>query len=350
MILPDREHAPSRYGGRAVPAAMVRVGVTGAAGFIGGALVQYLTDSGYEVRGVDNLTGPMAVLRPGIDVLQTDVRGPAALDHLRDCDVVLHLAAVSGVIACAERPEASAAINLGSTNTLARWCAGRRIPLAFASSFAVVGVPDQLPITEETPAKPTHEYARQKAAGEEIVRGHATRSGVPMAILRMSNVYGRYVADGHPIAKGNVLNAFAEQAPHGALRVNAPGTQRRDYIHLVDVLAHWEATVRFLLAAKRPSRGFTFNVASGETATVLDLAGRVAERWAALHPEAAKLDVQVVPNPRGSIELLQPEFEVRRAETDKLLGVTCTRTLATSIDPVLTGADMYEKPAPRSAK
>lgn len=329
---------------------MVRVGVTGAAGFIGGALVQYLTDSGYEVRGVDNLTGPMAVLRPGVDVLQADLRGPAALDHLRDCQVVLHLAAVSGVIACAERPEASAAVNLGSTNTLARWCAGRRIPLAFASSFAVVGIPDQLPITEETPPKPTHEYARQKAGGEDLVRGHATKSGVPMAILRMSNVYGRYVADGHPIAKGNVLNAFAEQAPHGTLRVNAPGTQRRDYIHLMDVLAHWEATVRFLLAAKPPSRTFTFNVASGETATVLDLAGQVAARWAALHPDAAKLDIQVVPNPRGAIELLQPEFEVRRAETEKALGVKVAHALAGSIDPVLAGTDMYEKPAARAAK
>lgn len=328
---------------------MVRVGVTGAAGFIGGALVQYLLDGGYEVRGVDNLTGPMAVLRPGVEIQQVDVRGPAALDFLRDCHVVLHLAAVSGVIACAERPEASASVNLGSTNTLARWCAGRHIPLAFASSLAVVGVPDQLPITEETPAKPTHEYARQKARGEEIVRGYAAKSGVPMAILRMSNVYGRYVADGHPIAKGNVLNAFAEQAPRGALRVNAPGTQRRDYIHLVDVLAHWEAVVRFLVAAKRPSHAFTFNVASGESATVIDLAGRVAARWGALHPEAAKLEVQVVPNPRGSIELLQPEFEVRRAETGRLLGVKCAHALDGSIDAVLSGADMYERPVARPA-
>lgn len=328
---------------------MVRVGVTGAAGFIGGALVQYLAEAGHEVRGVDNLTGPMGVVRPGADLLQADVRGPAALDHLRECQVVLHLAAVSGVIACAERPEASASVNLGSTNTLARWCAGRHIPLAFASSFAVVGIPEKLPITEETPAKPTHEYARQKAQGEEIVRGYAGKSGVPMAILRMSNVYGRYVADGHPIAKGNVLNAFAEQAPRGVLRVNAPGTQRRDYIHLVDVLAHWEATVRFLAAAKRPSRAFTFNVASGESATVLDLAGMVSARWSALHPVGPKLETQVVPNPRGSIELLQPEFEVSRAETERLLGVTCGHTLAGSLDAVLSGADMYEKPAARPA-
>ncbi|MCI4336092.1 MAG: NAD(P)-dependent oxidoreductase [Thermoplasmata archaeon] len=328
---------------------MVRVGVTGAAGFLGGALVQYLADRGYEVRGLDNLTGPMQVVRPAAQLLRADVREPAGLDHLVGCQVVLHLAAVSGVVACAERPEASAAVNLGSTNTLARWCGGRGIPLAFASSFAVVGVPDALPITEQTPAKPTHEYARQKAQCEEIVRGYSTRSGVPMAILRMSNVYGRYTAEEHPVAKGNVLNAFAEQAPRGALRVNAPGTQRRDYIHLMDVMAHWEATVRYLLAVKRPGPPVTFNVASGETATVLDLAGRVAARWQALHPDAAKLEISIVPNPRGSIELLQPEFEVSRVETERVLGVKCSHDLASSLDAVLGGADMYERPAPLPA-
>jgi UDP-glucose 4-epimerase len=314
---------------------MAKVGVTGATGFIGGALVPRLAADRHELVLIDDLSGPIRVRHDRWPADRSDFADASTLSRLEECDVVLHLAAVSGVVACADDPTGSARVNVAGTERLAAWCRSEGIPLAFASSFAVVGIPERLPITEETPARPTHEYARQKAAGEELIRGASGRDGVPTAVLRMSNVYGVYRAGDQLVAKGNVINAFAGQARTGVLLVNAPGTQRRDFIHLDDVLDHWAAAANWLADTRRRPDSVTVNVASGETATMLEISMRVARAWRATHPVAPDLQVRIVPNPRGSIELLQPEFAVDRSATERLLGVRCRRNLDEAIPDVL---------------
>jgi len=152
---------------RAVP----RVGVTGSSGFIGGALVPRLAAEGYSLELVDNHTGPLRVDYAQWPVTELDFAGPEALQRLGRCDVVLHLGAVSGVMACAEDPSGSARVNIAGTQRLVDECRARKIPVVFASSFAVVGHPEHLPVTEDTPARPTHEYARQKATGSRSCSG-----------------------------------------------------------------------------------------------------------------------------------------------------------------------------------
>lgn len=314
---------------------MATIGVTGAAGFIGGALVPYLAHRGHRLRLVDNLTGPLQVLHANHPVERVDILDDRAWSILESADVVLHLAAVSGVMACADDPVGSRAVNIDGTRKLVHRCREAHKPLAFASSFAVVGIPERLPITEATPPRPTHEYARQKAEGEELVRAAAGPDGAAVGVLRMSNVYGRYAAEGRTVAKGNVLNAFAKQAAEeGVLKVSAPGTQRRDYIHLFDVLAHWEALARYLATPGRAREAHVFNAASAESATVLDIAGKVTSHWRNRFPDRP-IETRIVPNPRGAIELLQPEFEVDRRWTEHELSVRCAHTLEGSIDGLL---------------
>lgn len=325
---------------------MPTVGVTGATGFIGGALIPRLAADGHHLVLVDDFSGPIRVVHERWPVEPMDFAGPKSLARLEECDVVLHLAAVSGVVACANDPIGSARVNEAGTATLAAWCRDHGVALAFASSFAVVGVPARLPVTEQTEARPTHEYARQKAKGEQLVRAASGFGGVPTAVVRMSNVYGAYRVGNRTVAKGNVINAFGAQAAAGSLSVNAPGTQRRDFIHLDDVLDHWAAAARWLSTIARPPEAVTFDVASGETATMFEIAERVQRAWAQLHPESAALEVKVVPNPRGAIELLQPEFAVSRAWTEATLGVRCRRSLNDGIPEVLRQLEM----APASAR
>ena len=292
---------------------------------------------GHSLLLVDDLSGPVSAVHPDAPVMRMDIREPATLSAFRTCDVILHLAASSGVMACAQDPAGTQAVNVEATRRLGDWAHAHKVSIAFASSFAVVGVREMLPITESTPTKPTHEYARQKAEGERILKT-LTKHGPGGAILRMSNVYGRYQVGDRVIAKGNVLNLFAEQAKSGVLKVFAPGTQRRDFIHLDDVVAHWVAVAEQLGESRRRKEVPIYNVASGESRSVLSLAEQFAKEWERRVPGGDPLSVEVVTNPRGAVELLQDEFEVSRAWTERSLGVRCRRTLASTMPELILRA------------
>ena len=131
------------------------------------------------------------------------------------------------------------------------------------------------------------------------------------------------------------MQLFAHQALEGRLSVNAPGTQRRDFVHIQDVVAHWGAIARFLLSTTAPRGATTFNVASGEAYSVLEVAEKVVRCFHQLHPEAPPLRVEVVANPRGGVELIEPEFAVSRTETERLLGLRCRETVDSALPSIL---------------
>jgi nucleoside-diphosphate-sugar epimerase len=298
-------------------------------------LVPALANLKHDLVLVDNRTGPIRVEWPSWPALAADFQSAEGLRALSDCDVILHLAAVSGVMACAQNPMETSRTNVEGTRRLLEQCRDHRIPVAFASSLAVVGSPERLPVSEDTPPRPTHEYARQKAEGERLTRALAQEAGVTSAVLRMSNVYGSYTAGPKSIAKGNVLTLFLSQARSGRLTVNAPGTQRRDFVHIEDVLAHWTAVVRWLCAPGAPCTGPTFNVASGESYSVLEIAALVRDLEARLRPSQGPVAVAVVPNPREGIELVDPEFTVTRAGTERVLGVRCSHRVTEFLESSL---------------
>ncbi len=313
------------------------IGVTGATGFIAGALIPALAADGHELLLVDDRSGPTTVERPDFPVPKADFASEESLDRLSASDLILHLAAISGVMACAQEPAASARVNVEGTRRLYEMCLREQIPVAFASSFAVVGAPESLPVTERTPARPTHEYARQKAAGELLTRELAEKGKFGTAVLRQSNVYGFYMAGERRVTKSNVLEMFARQIPSGRLRVNAPGTQRRDFIHILDVVAHWQAAVRWLVGRGASARAATFSVASGEAFSVLELADRVVRSVPRLRPDLPVPVAEIVPNPREGIELIEPGFSIDPAETERVLSVRCAHRLDDELPGILGG-------------
>lgn len=295
------------------------LGITGAAGYVGGAIAARARAKGWEVVGVDDHSGPIASVHPAFEAVRADFASPAGLKALSSADVLLHLAAVSGVVACAENPAATRRVNVEGTGRLLVWCRERRIPVAFASSLAVVGSPKEMPVTEETAPGPTHEYARQKTEGEAAVEALNSR-GVPAFSVRMSNIYGTYRANGRDVAKGNVLNAFVDQAKQGTLRVNAPGTQRRDFLHVEDAAQGWLALARMLKERTTPPVP-RFLFARGRSYSILEVAEAVRSAWTKARPGTPVPRVEVVPNPRGAIELLDERFEVDPRRTWNALGM-----------------------------
>jgi UDP-glucose 4-epimerase len=227
--------------------------VTGGCGFIGVALVQSLGDEGgHTVRIVDNLrvgtredlravcefveaspggVGPMVSGSPVELVVGDILDEELALRAAEGADVIVHLAANTGVAPSVEDPRADCLANvIGTLNYLeaARHNDVRRF--IFASSGATVGEVKP-PIHEEIPPHPVSPYGASKLSGEAYCSAYLRTFGVETVSLRFGNVYGPLSSH-----KNSVIARFIKRAIRGeVLEIYGDGTQTRDFIHVEDL-------------------------------------------------------------------------------------------------------------------
>jgi nucleoside-diphosphate-sugar epimerase len=172
--------------------------VTGATGFIGGALAHSLLESGWEV---------CALIRPGsrgrlanperFQIVEADLgqpeRIPAYLSEAR-ADVWVHAAAIRN--RWGTRPEAYFTANVAATQALLEAAAGRTQRFVYLSSVGVTGRPGVLGIDETFPIRvsTTWDYHSSKAAGEKITREYGNQ--LETVVVRPTITYGPGDADG----------------------------------------------------------------------------------------------------------------------------------------------------------
>jgi len=246
---------------------MTTVVVTGSAGFIGSHLCDHLLAEGHRVIGVDNMaTGrrenlAAAETRAGaFTFVGMDIRDLALLDlfERHRPEVVMHLAAQSGVRPSLEDPDHDASINIvGSLNVLrcAAATGARKIVYA-ASGGTIYGEPADLPV-EETQANGSHPrspYGISKKVVLEYLDLYADQRSLDFTALALGNVYGpRQDPDG----EAGVISIFASAMLSGRQpTVFGDGEQTRDYVYVSD-------TVRaFVLAIERGSR-MVMNIGTG---------------------------------------------------------------------------------------
>jgi UDP-glucose 4-epimerase len=219
----------------------VRWLITGGCGFVGCALIRRLTaDDANGVRVLDNLvagaredlekaTGRCAA----IDPITADVRdAPVVSEAARGCDVIVHLAASTGVQPSVEDPQFDCAVNvLGTLNVLeaARHHAVRQV--VFASSGALIGECDP-PIHEDKPARPVSPYGASKLAGEGYCSAYYHTFGIKTVALRFGNVYGPGSAH-----KESAVARFTKRAlARLPLEIYGDGGQTRDFIFVEDLV------------------------------------------------------------------------------------------------------------------
>jgi nucleoside-diphosphate-sugar epimerase len=164
----------------------VRALVTGAAGFLGAALVRALAARGDAVRAL--VRGPSEDLElPGVEVKVGDATDPGSLrDAVRGMDVVFHLAGVRR----ATDPDEFLRVNAGSTRAALDAClatAPRLTRFVLAGSLTAAG-PSRTPRREDEPLAPIEPYGISKAEAERIARGYADR--LPVAIARPPRIMG----------------------------------------------------------------------------------------------------------------------------------------------------------------
>ncbi|HAL31034.1 MAG TPA: UDP-glucose 4-epimerase [Coriobacteriia bacterium] len=262
----------------------MRVVVTGGAGFIGGNLIHALLGGGAEVTVIDDLsTGSMDNVHPAAAFRCLDVLSPETAQAISDArpDVVIHLAAQVSVAASLADPAFDRAVNVDGTRAVAEAAvaAGARRVLS-ASSAAVYGEPQELPLTETSPTAPAVPYGTSKLEAEGVLAEVLRPAGVDFASLRFANVYGpRQRAEG----EGGVVAEFASRMARGETPVIfGSGSQTRDFIYVADVVnaCVLAATHEGVLAHPGVS-GPAYNISTGTATSVNMLAEglRVAMRY-----------------------------------------------------------------------
>lgn len=254
----------------------MKVLVTGSAGFIGSNLTEDCVKKGWEVVGVDNfatsdirMSDPERFNGPGLySFARMDINDTERLAHLmKGCDAVFHLAALPRVPYSVAHPiETNEANTNGTLSVLeaSRQSGVKRV--MFSCSSSIFGGVDVHPTPESMPMKPLSPYALQKATGAEYCRLYSKLYGLETAVLIYYNVYGKYQTPAG--AYSSVITAFFDAAVNGKkCRIDGDGLQSRDFCHVDNVVR------ANMLAATYDGKlfGERFNIANGETHSVLDI-------------------------------------------------------------------------------
>lgn len=251
--------------------------VTGGAGFIGSHLVHMLLEQGHAIRVLDNLSSgkpeSLGIHRGAVELIVGDVRdGDSVARAAQGSDAIIHLAAMVSVVQSVEQPRLCYENNLiGTLNVLdaARQSDIQRVVLA--STCAVYGDTEKLPVSEADPTAPVSPYAATKLAAEQACQLYSRLYGVETVALRFFNVYGPRQDPASPYAA--VVPRFIAALRSGQQpTIYGDGLQTRDFIAVSDIArALWTATIAPDIA------GEVFNVGRGESHSVLDLVEALGE-------------------------------------------------------------------------
>ncbi|HEY2286481.1 MAG TPA: NAD-dependent epimerase/dehydratase family protein [Streptosporangiaceae bacterium] len=307
----------------------MRILITGAAGFIGSHVADAALAAGHDVRGLDSLAPAVHAGRPGYwpddaELVIGDVRDPGAVRQALDgVDAVCHQAALVGLGVDLSDLAPYCDVNVTGTAVLLEAMGALGVPrLVLASSMVAYGegrydcpahgpvrppARDRAdleqgrfeprcpacgadlrtaPVPESAPLDPRNTYAVSKVAQEQLAGVWASLTGGGAVALRYHNVYGPRMPRDTPYSGVAAIFRSALEAGQ-APRVFEDGGQQRDFVHVSDVAAANLAALDAVTAGLAGPAGQlrAYNVASGEPATIGQMAAALAEAFGGPAPE-----------------------------------------------------------------
>ena len=248
-----------------VTPSMVRVVVTGAAGFIGAHVARCLEQRGHSVVRTDVRApaGNDGGWRPA-----NLMRYPELVELTRTADAVCHLGGLGDVYAASSDPALAMSVNaVGTTSLLEASKRNGVRRFIFASTWEVYGLPQYQPIDELHPCSPSHPYSISKLAGDLITQEYNHQGSLNTVVLRLGTAFG-------PNMRRNaVIPAFILRALSGhPVEIHGTGNQFRQFTHVRDVAS------AFALALEAESPEPVYNIISHERVSVRDLAVMIGQR------------------------------------------------------------------------
>lgn len=244
--------------------------VTGAAGFIGSHLCEYLIEKGLKVLGIDNFMDyyPRSIKELNLadfrehqnfEFIEASLLEVDLVDLLDGVDAVFHQSAQAGVRASwGKNFKIYADNNVLATQMLLEACKVRPVKkFVYASSSSIYGDTTDLPMCESSLPCPVSPYGVSKLAAEHLCCLYYKNFGVPTVSLRYFTVYGpRQRPD---MAFHRFFRWALEDKP---LKVYGDGEQSRDFTHVDDIVeANW-------LAFEKASPGEVLNIGGGSRVTL----------------------------------------------------------------------------------
>ncbi|CAA9413928.1 MAG: UDP-glucose 4-epimerase [uncultured Rubrobacteraceae bacterium] len=258
----------------------MRLLVTGGAGYVGSVVASQLLEEGHEVDVLDDLSkGHRDAVPEGARLVEGSLLDEAFVAETLagGFDGVLHFAALSLVAESVEEPERYYRNNVGGALNLLEAMGEAGVPrLVFSSTAAVYGEPEEVPIPETAPTKPTNPYGSSKLAVDRLIGHVAQARGLSATSLRYFNVAGasgRFGEDHHPETHLIPLVLQAAAGTRESVKIfgtdypTRDGTAVRDYIHIEDLgRAHLLA-----LKASEPGEHRVYNLGNGSGFSVLQV-------------------------------------------------------------------------------
>ena len=244
--------------------------ITGGAGFIGSHLADALVPDN-DVTILDNFsTGSRENVPSEAELLEGDITDSETLaTSMSGMDIIYHQAAQVSVQKSVEEPVESFETNIAPTVEILDHAREHDCRVVLASSCAIYGDPEYIPIDEAHPTTPSSPYGLEKITKDRYARLYHELYSVETVALRYFNVYGpRQTAGDY----SGVISIFNEQAQDNRdITVEGDGQQTRDFVHVQDIV---QANLR---AGETDAVGEAFNIGTGSSVTIKNLAETIRD-------------------------------------------------------------------------
>lgn len=282
---------------------MKNVLVVGGAGYIGSHCVRQLQQAGHRPVVLDNLVyGHRGAVAAEIPFYEAELGDEAAVGEIlkkEQIEVVMHFAAYAYVGESVHDPLKYYFNNSVATVHLLKAMLDNGVKkFVFSSTCATFGVPEKLPIVEDTPQAPINPYGQTKLDVEHVLKSVAHAHGLSFAAFRYFNAAG--AAEDGSIGEDHdpethliplVFDAATGKRPHvqifGTDYPTPDGTCLRDYVHVDDLS---RAHIAVFDKLEKPGQALFYNLGTGNPASVREIIQAVEQ--------VTGLTVPVVESPR----------------------------------------------------